>query len=93
MVVTAGSTAGEIPRLLSRVPQPLIFVAGNPYLLRDAGPAQVLMATFSTVQRAEAAGVKALFGQIAIAGRMPVTVPGIARRGEGISLPAGSGLR
>jgi beta-N-acetylhexosaminidase len=93
VVVNAGSISGEIPRLLSRVPQPLIFVAGNPYLLRDAGPAQVLMATFSTVQPAEAAGVKALFGQIAIAGRMPVTVPGIARRGEGISLTAGSGLR
>jgi len=32
---------------------------------------------------------KALFGEIAIAGRLPVTIPGIAAYGDGIEVPMG----
>lgn len=46
------------------------------------------MTTYSTVQPSEIAAVKALFGDIPIQGRLPVTIPGIAKYGEGIKLAA-----
>jgi hypothetical protein len=36
----------------------------------------------------EMAAVKAIFGEIPISGHLPVTIPGIASRGEGIERPA-----
>jgi len=36
------------------------------------------------VQTSERAAVKALFGEIPIHGKLPVTLPGIAKRGDGI---------
>ena len=32
--------------------------------------------------------MKALFGEVAIQGRLPVTIPGIAKYGDGIQLAA-----
>jgi beta-N-acetylhexosaminidase len=47
------------------------------------------MTTYSTVPVAEIAAVKALFGEIAIGGKLPVTIPGFAKYGDGIVLAAG----
>ncbi len=69
--------------------KPLALVAlGNPYLLRAYPKATAYLATFSGVAPAEIAAVKALWGEIAIGGHLPVTIPGEARYGEGIQLPA-----
>jgi beta-N-acetylhexosaminidase len=46
------------------------------------------LATFSTVPPSELAVVRALFGEAEITGRLPVTIPGVARVGDGIRLPA-----
>ena len=46
------------------------------------------LATFSTVPPSEIAAVKALWGEIAIRGHLPVTIPAQAAYGEGIQLPA-----
>jgi beta-N-acetylhexosaminidase len=40
------------------------------------------------VAPSEIAAVKALFGEIPIRGRLPVTLPDFARLGDGIQLPA-----
>jgi len=32
--------------------------------------------------------VKALFGEIAITGHLPVTIPGVAKYGDGLQIPA-----
>jgi beta-N-acetylhexosaminidase len=48
------------------------------------------LATFSTVPPSEVAAVKALLGEIAIRGHLPVTIPGLAKYGEGIELAARS---
>jgi hypothetical protein len=37
----------------------------------------------------QAAAARALFGETAITGRLPVTIPGVAQRGSGISREAG----
>ncbi len=89
-----GSTAlpGEYTRLIESLiaaGKPLIFVAlGNPYLLRSFPKVAAYLATFSTVPPSEVAAVRALFGEIAIRGRLPVSIPGIAPLGGGITVPA-----
>jgi beta-N-acetylhexosaminidase len=88
--------AGEYPRLLEALiaaGKPVVMVAlGNPYLLRHFGNVTAYLATYSTVEPSEAAAVKALFGEIEIRGRLPVTIPGLARYGEGIQLIARTGV-
>ena len=42
----------------------------------------------SPTTTSETAAVKAMFGEIAIGGHLPVTIPGIAKYGDGLQLPA-----
>jgi beta-N-acetylhexosaminidase len=90
-----GGTAGvssELSRAIESLiatGKPLALVAmGNPYLLRAYPKAPAYLATFGTVAPSEIAAVKALWGEIAIRGHLPVTIPGEARYGEGIQLAA-----
>jgi beta-N-acetylhexosaminidase len=70
---------------------PVAIVAmGNPYLLSAFPKTAAYMATFSSTPPSEVSAVKALFGEIAITGHMPVTIPGFAKYGDGIQLPARS---
>jgi beta-N-acetylhexosaminidase len=69
--------------------KPVALVAlGNPYLLRNYPKVAAYLATFSNVPPSEIAAVKALWGEMDIRGHLPVTIPGEARYGEGISLAA-----
>lgn len=89
-----GSVAlpGSLATFLQKLTEgslPVVFVsAGNPYLLASAPKVAAYMATFSVTQPSESSAVKALFGEIAISGRMPVTIPGFAALGDGIQLPS-----
>lgn len=89
-----GSVAlgGGFPEMLQNLvatKKPVALVAlGNPYLLRNFPDVSAYMTTYSTVPPSEISAVKALFGEIAIAGRLPVTIPGFAQYGDGISLAA-----
>ena len=51
---------------------------GNPYLLRNFPQVAAYIATYSTVPVSETAAVKALFGETAISGKLPVSIPGFA---------------
>jgi beta-N-acetylhexosaminidase len=66
----------------------VIVAMGNPYLAQDFPEVQTYMCTFSNSQVTDEAAVKALFGDIAIHGHLPVTIPGIAPRDTGIDVPA-----
>jgi beta-N-acetylhexosaminidase len=93
----AGNVAlrGEYPKLiesLAATGKPVVLVAlGNPYLLHSFPHVTAYLATYSTVPPSEVAAVKALFGEIAIRGRLPVTIPGMAKYGDGIMVPARAG--
>lgn len=80
--------AGELPHAMETVVsvgKPVVLVAlGNPYLLRTFPKVAAYLATFTTVPPSEVAVVKALWGEIGIRGRLPVTIPGFAQLGEGI---------
>lgn len=70
----------------ARVPVTLVAF-GNPYLLRGFPKAGAYIAAFSTTTTSETAVAKALFGEIEIKGRLPVTIPGQAQIGEGLQVP------
>ena len=84
---------GDFPRMLDALfasGKPVALIAlGNPYLVRSFPKAAAFLLTFSTVPTSEIAAVKALFAESPITGRLPVTIPGVAKIGEGIQLPAG----
>jgi beta-N-acetylhexosaminidase len=66
---------------------PVVLVAlGNPYLLRSFPEVGGYMATFSPAPTSEGAAVKALFGEIATVGRLPVSIPGHAKVGDGLTI-------
>ena len=84
--------AGDLPHAMETIAaagKPVALVAlGNPYLLRSFPNVAAYVATFSTVAPSEYAAVKALFGEIRIGGRLPVTIPGLAALGDGIQMAA-----
>jgi len=87
-----GSAAlgGMLPKLvqdLVATKKPVVFLAlGNPYLLRNFPDVSAYLTTYSTVPPSEIAAAKALFGHIAITGKLPVSIPGLAKLGDGIVL-------
>jgi beta-N-acetylhexosaminidase len=84
---------GEFPRMLEALfatGKPVALIAlGNPYMVRSFPKAAAFLLTFSTVPPSETVAVQALFGEIAIRGRTPVSIPGVAQLGDGIRMPAG----
>jgi beta-N-acetylhexosaminidase len=86
----AASLGGNYPALmeaLGKGPAPVVLIAlGSPYLLRAFPEVSSFMATFSPVQTSEIAAVKALLGEMPITGTLPVTIPGLAKIGDGIMI-------
>jgi beta-N-acetylhexosaminidase len=65
-----------------------VVAMGNPYLASDFPKIENYMCTFSNATVSEVAAIKALFGEIPIRGRLPVTIPNVAPRGTGLERPA-----
>jgi len=61
----------------------VVLAMGNPYLAKDFPEVQNYLCTFSAAPVSEVSAAKSLFGEMAIHGRLPVTIPGIAARGAG----------
>jgi beta-glucosidase-like glycosyl hydrolase/CubicO group peptidase (beta-lactamase class C family) len=69
--------------------KPVVIASfGSPYLIERLPTAKTWLAEFSTNGVSQRAVARALFGQIAITGRIPVTVPGSAQRGAGMRVAA-----
>jgi beta-N-acetylhexosaminidase len=66
----------------------VVLAMGNPYVVQDFPAIQNYVCAFSNASVSETAAVKAIFGEIPIGGRLPVTIPGIASRGQGIERTA-----
>ena len=87
-VAMPDTTATLLRQLLDRAAAKTIVVAmGTPYLAADFPKIENYMCTFSNATVSEIGAVKALFGEIAIGGRLPVNIPHVARIGEGIQRP------
>ncbi len=84
----ADATGTLLQQLLDHAAAKTAVVAmGNPYLAADFPKIENYMCTFSNATVSELSAVKALFGEIAIRGHLPVSIPNVARRGAGIERP------
>jgi beta-N-acetylhexosaminidase len=94
--VTAGAYRGNVAlpeplagfvTSLTEGPSPVVLVSfGNPYLPRAFPKVAGYIAAFSTAPLSETSVAKAIFGEIPITGRLPVSIPGFAKIGDGIQL-------
>jgi beta-N-acetylhexosaminidase len=88
-VAMADATGTLLQQLLDHAVEKTAVVAmGNPYLAADFPKIENYMCTFSNATVSEVAAVKALFGEIAIRGHLPVSIPNVAQRGTGMERPA-----
>jgi beta-N-acetylhexosaminidase len=84
-VAIPDATGTLLQQLLDHAAAKTVVVAmGNPYLAAGFPKIENYMCTFSNASVSEIAAVKGLFGEIAIRGHLPVSIPNIAARGSGI---------
>jgi beta-N-acetylhexosaminidase len=77
-----------VQRLLSTNKPVIIVCFGSPYVVARFPEAETWLAVFSPVDVAQRAAARAVFGETAITGRIPVNVPGVAPLGAGIEVLA-----
>lgn len=87
-VALGGNYAALLDNLVATKKPVMLVALGNPYLLRTFPGVTAYATTYSSVPVSEVAAVKALFGEIAVGGKLPVSIPGLAKHGEGIELAA-----
>jgi beta-N-acetylhexosaminidase len=98
-VTARGSVAlpAGLPKLVDTLiasGKPVTLVSlGTPYLLRSFPKVAAYLTTYSTVAPSEVAAVKALFGEMPIRGHLPVTIPDLAKYGDGIQLAATAAVK
>ena len=89
-VALAGGYPDFVNALIAGKAPVLLVALGNPYLVRSFPDVAAYATTYSPTPTSETALAKALFGEIAITGHLPVTIPGVAKYGDGIQLPVAS---
>jgi beta-N-acetylhexosaminidase len=68
--------------------RPLVVVSfGSPYLLRQFPDAPVYVCAYGSAESSQRAAVGALFGEYAVGGKLPVTLPGMYPYGHGLEIP------
>ena len=81
--------ADLLQSILSEGRRKTVVVAfGSPYLATDFPEIENYVCAYSSVSTSESAAVKALFGEIPMQGRLPVTIPGYSERGSGLQKSA-----
>jgi beta-N-acetylhexosaminidase len=63
-----------------------VVAMGTPYIASQFPEIQTYLCTFSNMKVSEISAVKAMFGEIPMTGHLPVTIPNIAARGEGLKM-------
>jgi len=64
----------------------VVLAMGSPYVILNYPNIKSYACAFSSVYTSETAMVRALFGEIPIHGKLPVTLPNVAKRGDGMDL-------
>jgi len=67
--------------LRSAAEKTIVVAVGSPYIAAQLPEVQTYMCTFSNGHDSELSAVKAMFGEIPMTGRLPVTIPNIAGPG------------
>jgi beta-N-acetylhexosaminidase len=88
-VAMDGATGSLLTAILDHAAKRTVVLAmGNPYVVQDFPAIQNYVCAFSNETVSETAAVKVIFGEIPISGHLPVTIPGVASRGEGFARAA-----
>ncbi len=74
-------------RLFGRQAPLLVISFGNPYMLKAIPDAPSYMLAYSPYPVSQRAAARAVLGEIPIGGKVPVSLPGLFARGDGIRLP------
>ena len=78
----------RIVQKLASLKKPVVWVClGSPYLMRIAPEIGTILCTFSYSENSQEAAVRALTGDFRISGKMPVSIPGVAKIGDGLVIP------
>ena len=87
-ISAAKGTPGTILQtLLDRAGDRTVVLAmGSPYIILSNPNIRSYACAFSSVSTSETAMVRALFGEIPIHGKLPVTLPNVAKRGDGMDM-------
>ncbi len=88
---TVGLPAEEIAllnKLISAGKPAIVASLGSPYLVAQFPNAKTWVAAFGTQDVVQRAMARAIFGQTAIGGQLPVSVPGVAKLGDGLRVAA-----
>lgn len=80
--------AAFLKKLLATSKPVVMASLGNPYLAGQFPEAKTWIAGFGTQDSVQRAMIRAIFGQIAIRGQLPVSVPRVAKIGSGVQLAA-----
>ncbi len=68
--------------------KPVVFVSlGNPYILRAVPGVATYLCTFSYANVSQVSAAKALSGEIAVSGKMPISIPDYSQAGDGLQIP------
>jgi CubicO group peptidase (beta-lactamase class C family) len=72
---------------LARAGRPLVLVAyGSPYLLGQVPEVPAYLCAYGAAEPSQRAALAALFGESALRGKLPVTLPGLYPFGHGLEL-------
>lgn len=72
-------------------PAPMAVASfGSPYIVRNLPPLPSYLCAYGTEPIAVRAGVQAIFGEIPVSAKLPVSIPGYHSLGDGIQLPVRS---
>ena len=87
--LSAEGSAGILRNILnSAADRTAVLAMGSPYAILNFPSIRTYLCTYSWLATSEQSAAKALFGEIPIHGKLPVTLPGIAKRGDGIDKDA-----
>jgi beta-N-acetylhexosaminidase len=84
-VALAANFTPLVAGLMAREAPLTLISLGSPYLLRSFPDVDAYIATLSPAITSELAAARALLGRAPIRGRMPVSIPGLARIGDGLT--------
>ena len=83
----SGSGSIAVPATVRKLTLPENTIAisfGSPYLLREIPNVQTYLCAYGIQPVMQVAAVHALFGESKVSGKLPVTIPGLYQRGEGL---------
>jgi beta-N-acetylhexosaminidase len=80
--------SAAVHAILAKHKSVVVVCFGSPYVIRHFPEAKTWLGIFSNADVAQRAAARAIFGQVPISGRIPVSVPGAVCVGSGLDVPA-----